>query len=517
MSKNLSSKYIASLNPSSFDQLIRSKKASSMLNPSNLTLSSSNLNSFQRGKTGCTSPQETKSSKNSISTSNKSLRDIIGLTFGGLAISGRRNSQDIQKVLVPEEKEPKLTAKREDKDLNLHMIFKGKPRLQETDSISYESDSLSTPKCKDSFVTSECTFEKNEATTECQDNIIQKEKYGNYENLLRLYENEKKSRENFENLYEKIYNENKTLRETTQNMRKSNESNYDTNAKELHKENRNLKSIIEAFKLKNKEKDGIMDTIDNFRKENKELKESLNSSKLSHEQQNILIIKLQNENNEYKEKIENLTKSKNESLVLVHKYQIDIQELNEKIKRLKESIPASGSEQKPKPKNIFEGNIFLKNSVDAFKSKDSSDQGQIIEKAEYLFSENENLKKMIQNLKTQLDSNFHAKQVEILQNELEKAKFESESQKNQMKNEIEGLKRGNKEMYNNLKQKLREFDHYECHTLLKRTATKIPQNALAHMEKEEIISQFNLLKKEYEELSKKILSQADEMFEKKNE
>jgi hypothetical protein len=37
------------------------------------------------------------------------------------------------------------------------------------------------------------------------------------------------------------------------------------------------------------------------------------------------------------------------------------------------------------------------------------------------------------------------------------------------------------------------------------------------MHKDDIILQFNLLKSEYSELLRKMLSQADEMFEKKNE
>lgn len=517
MSRNLSNKHIASLNPSIFDQLIRTKRKPSLSKSYNLNLSSSNLNVFQKGKIDYSNPKQAKDYKSSGINSNKSLRDNIGFTFGELASSKRRNSQDIQKPILPEEKEPKLTAKRQDNDINLHMIFKAIPRAQERDSIDHESDSLSTPTCKDSFITSESTAEKNEATMEYQGTAVQKEKYGNYENLLRLYENERQSRENFERLYEKVYEENKSLREVTQNLRKSNENNQELNNKELHKENLNLKSIIEAFKSKNKAKDSIEETIESLKKENKELKESLENLRFSKEQQNSLLSKLQNENNEYKESVERLTKSKNESVVLIHKYQINIQELNQKIKKLKESIPNSKPDEKSKPKNIFEGNLFLKNSVEAFKNKDSADQGQIIDKAEILFSENENLKKVIQNLKSQLDSDKHAQQVEILKKELEKTKFESESQKNQMKHEIEGLKRGNKEMFNNLRQKLREFDHYECHTLLKRTATKIPENALMNMEKTELISQFTLLKKEYEELSKKMLSQADEMFEKKNE
>ena len=493
-----SNKHIANLNLSAFNQLIRTKKSPSVSNSLNPALLSSwNLNSFQRGKTGCLSPQETKSNKNSISSSNKSLRDNIKFTFGELASSGSKNSQDIQKPIIPEEREPKLTAKREDKDPNHHIIFKGKPHIQEDDSSNYESDRLSTPKCTDSFVTSEFTIEKNEATMEYQEMIFEKEKYGDYDNLLRLYESEKKSRDNFENLYERAYNENNILRETIHNLRKSNESSINHGTQELQKENLSFKSIIESFKFKNKEKDSKLDVIETFQKENIELKESLENLKYSFKQQKILLAKLQNENHNYKEKIDHLTKSKNESLVLIHKYQIDIQELNEKFKKLKETSPASNSEQKPKPKNIFVGNAFLQDSVDAFKNKDIVDQCQIIDKAESLFSENENLKKMIQNLKAQLESNSHTQQVKILQNELEKAKFESESQKQQMKNEIEQLKRGNKEMFNNMRQKLREFDHYECHTLLKRTATKIPENTLAHMNKEEIISEFNFLKREY--------------------
>ena len=517
MSRNVSHKHIASLNPSIFDQLIRTKRKPSLSKSYNLNQSSVNLNVFQKGKIDYSNPQQAKGYKKSGINSNKSLRDNIRFTFGELASSKKRNSQEIQKPNIPEEQEPKLTAKRQDKDLNLHVIFKAKPRAQERDSIDHESDSLSTPTCKDCFITSESTAEKNEATMEYQGTAAQNEKYGNYESLLRLYENEKRSRENFEHLYERVYEENKILRETAQNLRKSNENNQECNTKELHKENRDLKSIIEAFKLKNKQKEGNEDTIENFKKENKEMRETLEHLRLSKEQQNLLLTKLQNENNEYKQSVERLTKSKNESVVLIHKYQIDIQELNQKIKKLKESLSNSKPDEKPKPQNLIQGNLFLKNSVEAFKNKDSADQGQIIDKAELLFSENENLKKVIQNLKVQLESDKHAQQVEILQKELEKTKFENESQKSQMKHEIEGLKKVNKEMFNNFRQKLREFDHYECHTLMKRTATKIPLNALVLMEKEELISQFNLLKKEYEELSKKMLSQADEMFEKKNE
>jgi len=103
--------------------------------------------------------------------------------------------------------------------------------------------------------------------------------------------------------------------------------------------------------------------------------------------------------------------------------------------------------------------------------------------------------------------------LEALQNEIEVEKNLSELKINRLLNEVNLLKMANLNLQKKIKQKQRDAEH-ETHTMLKKSATKILESELETMEKIELLKQFNHLKLECKELSKKLLKQADEMFEK---
>lgn len=116
-------------------------------------------------------------------------------------------------------------------------------------------------------------------------------------------------------------------------------------------------------------------------------------------------------------------------------------------------------------------------------------------------------RKETENLKTSL---------EALQSEMEVEKTSNELKINRLLHELKALKMANLDLQNKMKQKQRDAEH-GTFALLKKSATKIAESDLESMEKSELLKQFNHLKLEYKELSKKLLKQADEMFEKNTE
>lgn len=106
--------------------------------------------------------------------------------------------------------------------------------------------------------------------------------------------------------------------------------------------------------------------------------------------------------------------------------------------------------------------------------------------------------------------------LESLQADYEIEKKSSEMKLSRLLHEVKVLKMGNLELQNRLKQRHREAEH-QTHTLLKKSATKIAENELETMDKDELLKNFNHLKIEYKEMSKRLLKLADEMFEKNNE
>ena len=103
--------------------------------------------------------------------------------------------------------------------------------------------------------------------------------------------------------------------------------------------------------------------------------------------------------------------------------------------------------------------------------------------------------------------------IEALKGEVEDEKISGELKIKKLLQEIKVLKTVNLDLQKKIKQRQRDAEH-EIHTMLKKSATKILENELETMEKSELLKQFNHLKLEYKELSKKLLKQADEMFEK---
>ena len=103
--------------------------------------------------------------------------------------------------------------------------------------------------------------------------------------------------------------------------------------------------------------------------------------------------------------------------------------------------------------------------------------------------------------------------LEALQGEIDVEKTSSELKINRILHEVSVLKMANLDLQKKIKQKQRDVE-YETHTMLRKSATKILESELETMEKSELLKQFNHLKLEYKELSKKLLKQADEMFEK---
>lgn len=112
---------------------------------------------------------------------------------------------------------------------------------------------------------------------------------------------------------------------------------------------------------------------------------------------------------------------------------------------------------------------------------------------------------------------FAEKEIESLRAEIEVLKSSSDIQKTRLFNEIKSLKSENLDLTNQLRQRNRESLQYNFNTMLKKSATKIPDNALEQMEKTELLNQFLTLKNDYHQLSKQLLRKADELFEKATE
>ena len=627
MSKNLSNGYIAGLNPSMFDKVLKSKRAPSCGSGRDKGLAATNKPQ-EKTKLELTSPIFQKYQNILSSDLNRSLiKEHYQPRPEPSNFYNRRKSEiSSEPFLSPTHETISWGSKKSvKKDLSLDLVFKNKGNYKVSNSSAEKiSDNQSTPKSKDSPTVSEkseFTQKSKNFTESCPDILINNEKYGTYEYLSKLYETERNNRQHFENMYSNVYNENKELRNTVNLLRNENnrlemDDKCESIIERLQNEIVELENTVQELRIKNYEADCKRDderVLGQLRTENEELRSILNDLKVQLETESKLVktlkienetlkkagiqiraLQIENENlkndqklvktlqieNESLKSTERLVKSlqtENEALKGAEKHLKTLQQENKSLKtslgslksprptpepdsisskliislkgevappltpetqikslqqenqdlksrledlsrkyskQSEEIAKANDEKSKKKIRKLFSNEGFLKDSVESLKTKGID---EFTSKAESMFSENEELRSIINKLRSELETSKHQEEIKNLQKELDQVKTISEKEKGKLLVEINGLRRGNKDISNKLRQKIREFDHYECHTLLKHSATKIPSNDLVIMDKDELLNQFNFLKTEYTELSKKILSQADEMFEKKNE
>lgn len=622
MSKNLSNRYIAGLNPNIFDKVLNSKRTPSSGSGQNKGLTA-NYKPQEKQKYDLASPTYPKS----FQMTNNGLKELLTESDHPKpeysTLNNRRKSETFTKPLISptQETSNRRTIKNLETDLSLHMIFKNRGDFKISNTNTEKiSDSQSTPKSKDSFSVSEnseLTQINKKFVGTCPDILINNEKYGSYEYLAKLYETERNNRQHFENVYSKVFNENQELKNTVNLLRKENvrlemDESSEGIIERLQNDIAELENTVQDLKTERYEvesRKGEEKVLDELRSENEELRYTMQDLKtkletkkklvktlkienerLKHIEKQIKTLQIENETLKNTEKLIKSLRTENESLktteTLVKALQNENEALkstekqlktlqlenkslkttldslnspkitsesdllsNKLIKSLKGEIPpevqikslqqenqnlksrledlsqqfskqseeiAKKNDEKSKKKirKLFSNEGFLKDSVECLKTK-GIDEFSL--RSDSIFSENEELRSIINKLRSELEASKHAEEIKSLQKELDQIKTISEKEKGQLLTEISGLRQGNKEISNKLRQKIREFDHYECHTLLKKSATKISSNDLVSMDKNELLNQFNYLKSEYSELSKKILSQADEMFEKKNE
>ena len=322
-------------------------------------------------------------------------------------------------------------------------------------------------------------------------------KYGPYQDLVQLYESEKMARRQFEQLYTKGLEELANYNKSGEGLAKD----ISEIKKVLQEKQETIDEMGRVNKAKVDNQQILLREIDELNQQIAQLKEGNKVCKRCP----VYI----NEIKSLRERAES-TKAKNLNEVEKMKNSGGPCENCESLKNQVETITQELTQLKSQAQPTKKPNIFIAPSqpqcpeCTRILQEKSRISESLTKKIKQLVSEIQGLKN--ESSLKEIESSEPCSTCEILRQEVL-----------QLQKRLSFFKSRNFELVSELKQRKRKYEEKETQSSMVRQATKISNNCLEEMEKNKLLEQYHCLKKEYENISTQILSQADEMFEKKKE